>query len=231
MLQVAGWTVAYGALMRLAFAPDHPGDPAFRVGRGGFQWGRVEWRLLGLAAAATVLGALAAAVVVAAYVAGALISGGFSASAPPRPSAAGLILILVAVCGTIYVALRLSLAAAATVDREELTLFRTWPVTRGQVWPLLGAHLLVGAVVVGVSLVALLGGSAIGTMAAALVGGAQAGPKAEFAGARIAVAVTAFAGAIVQAFVGLPLGVGVSAAFYRVLGRVGPPETATATAV
>jgi len=39
--------IANGALLRLAFADEHPGDPEFRVGPQGFQWGKPETRLLG----------------------------------------------------------------------------------------------------------------------------------------------------------------------------------------
>ena len=39
--------MGYAALMRIAFADENPGEKEFAPGRGGFQWGMPEWRLIG----------------------------------------------------------------------------------------------------------------------------------------------------------------------------------------
>jgi hypothetical protein len=40
-------TAAIGACYRIGLGPDHEGDPAFQVGPAGFNWGGLEWRVMG----------------------------------------------------------------------------------------------------------------------------------------------------------------------------------------
>src|SRR5690349_13760924 len=49
-LYIVSAVVAYAALFRLAFIDEHPDDPEFSPGPGGFQFGRTETRLLGVGA-------------------------------------------------------------------------------------------------------------------------------------------------------------------------------------
>jgi hypothetical protein len=79
--------------------------------------------LVGLTVAVSLLGALFGAVLGAA---GAVIG-----------AVLGVALDLAAV---VFVAVRLSLAAPATFATGRITLFETWPLTRGRFWPLAGAY-------------------------------------------------------------------------------------------
>jgi len=49
------------------------------------------------------------------------------------------------VCLTAYLFVRLSLAGPATFSEGRLVVFRSWPRTHGQFWPLLGAYVMAGA--------------------------------------------------------------------------------------
>ena len=40
--------IGYAALMRIAFADEHAGEAEFQPGPRGIQWGRPEWRLIGV---------------------------------------------------------------------------------------------------------------------------------------------------------------------------------------
>jgi hypothetical protein len=216
LVEAAGWVMSCGALLRLAFAPDHPGEAAFRPGRSGFQWGRVEWRLIGvglLGFAVFVAAALLFGVVYA--VAGGAMPDATGIHRPPPAVAiaAGLVLF----CALVYVGLRLSMAMPATVDRGEIRFFRTWPLTRGAVLPIFGANLLIAAVVLGFSLIAIFGGMALGAVVGAAASFAAAGPAKMDAIKDMTSAGAGLGGAVVHAFVGVPLSIGVNAAIYRVL--------------
>ena len=147
--------IALGALYRAAFADEHPGDPAFKPGRGGLQWGAMEWRLLGasllLLLFAIILLALFAMLLVIAVV---MLAGGsgLSGQASPEEIAASLgvtgvllllALFLVIAATFIYLGVRLGLVMPATAVSGKVMVFETWPLTKGQFWPILGAMILV----------------------------------------------------------------------------------------
>ena len=46
-VEIFASVLAYGALLRVAFAAEHPGDADFVIGSAGVQWGKPEWRLFG----------------------------------------------------------------------------------------------------------------------------------------------------------------------------------------
>jgi hypothetical protein len=46
--------------------------------------------------------------------------------------------------GAVYLAIRLSLATAATFDEGRIVFFKSMPITQGQFWPMLGAYFLAG---------------------------------------------------------------------------------------
>lgn len=149
--------IAQGALYRIAFASAHGDDPEFRVGPLGFQWGKPETRLLGahlLLFFLSFLGLLFwVLVLIVSMGAGMFVSG---TGAPPLTStptpeqashmlAAFVPIFFVALC--VYV--RVCLYSAATVAERKIAVFSTWPLTRGNFWPILGLVLLL-AVPVGV---------------------------------------------------------------------------------
>jgi hypothetical protein len=214
LVEVAGWVMAYGALYRLALAEDHPGDAAFEPGRSGFQWRGLEWRLIAVALLGVLIALAAGVLFGVGYVA---VNGGVPTGPLAHVSPATVLVGVVVACAAVYVAVRLSMAAPATVDRGQIRFFRTWPLTRGAALAIFGANLLVAAVVLGISLVAVFGGMAIGVLIGSAASFAAA-PEAKmgaittFTGAG-----AAFGAAVVHAFVGVPLSVGVSTAIYRIL--------------
>ncbi len=147
--------MASGALLRLAFADEHAGDPDFRIGPAGFQWGRPETRLLAgalLLIFLFVLGLLF--LLVAAFVCSAVA---VLAGAKVDPTAValdpntlpaglrltvGLLADVFALVG-IWIGVRISLYPSATVAEKRLMVFSTWKLTRGQFWRILAAIVIV----------------------------------------------------------------------------------------
>lgn len=62
-------------------------------------------------------------------------------------------LILVVFCGSIFLAVRLSLASAQTFDQRRINLFGSWSLTQGRFWPILGAYALAFLLTIVVSIV------------------------------------------------------------------------------
>jgi hypothetical protein len=55
------------------------------------------------------------------------------------------LLVFVGMIGAaVYLAIRLSLATAATFDEGRMVFFKSMPITQGQFWPMLGAYFLAG---------------------------------------------------------------------------------------
>jgi len=54
----------------------------------------------------------------------------------------GVVVALAAICGAIYLLVRLSLASAMTFDRGEIVFFRSMEATKGAFWSLLGAYVV-----------------------------------------------------------------------------------------
>jgi len=59
-------------------------------------------------------------------------------------SLVGLLAFLAAIGGSIFLAVRLSLASSATFVRQRLALRESWQLTAGRFWPLFGTYLLAG---------------------------------------------------------------------------------------
>ncbi len=141
---------AKGALLRLATGVGRPG-------RGGLQWGRTEARLLAVwALTALFLGVLALLffVIVLCFAYAAASAGhGFVASDistwAPAVERGGRWLVTAVGLGAagllVWAALRVSLAAPATVASGRVRMLETWPLTRGRVLALAAAFTLVGA--------------------------------------------------------------------------------------
>jgi hypothetical protein len=209
-LTAAGVLVASGALWRLGL--DRSG-----AGPGGLQAGRVELRLIAVTALSVlfmmVLATLAFIVLIAFAYAAAASGHGFVASdiATWAPAVDGrgqvVVTAVAAVClmALVWALARISLAAPATVVREQVQVLASWPITRGQSLRLLAASLIV-SVVPGLLIIAPLAASGI-----------HAAPSL----AARSVAALAFSG------VWLPAMIGLMAYFYR---RLDPGHTANACA-
>jgi hypothetical protein len=213
LLYILASVSAYMALLRLAFIDEHPDDPEFVPGPHGFQFGKPELRLLGVGALlvfALLLAACLAFFLVMVVVAGAGL-GSLTADATPESVAAAVgpggraavgFLLAAFVVGMLYFSVRICLAAPATVARKRITVFQTWPLTKGQFWRILAASILVGLPAIGAGVVvALLTG---------ILGGDADTPLALPA----AIAVGAIQG-VVASFIVLPLNAGLGAFLYR----------------
>ena len=77
------------------------------------------------------------------------------------------VLIPVVVCALIFFGVRLSLASPLTFATRRITVFRSWSMTRGRFWPLLGTYLI--AFALGLVVFALT--EAIAVLAVAILGG------------------------------------------------------------
>lgn len=213
VLNVLGSILGYTALLRLAFIDEHPDDPEFIPGPHGFQFGRPELRLLAVGALLVfvlILAACLAFFLIMVVVAGAGL-GALTADATPESVAAAVGpggqtavggLITAFIVGLLYFSVRICLAAPATVARKQVTVFRTWPLTKGQFWPILGASILIG-----------LPALAAGVVVALLTGilGADANtPLSLPAG----LAIGSVQG-VVAGFILLPLNAGLGAYLYR----------------
>lgn len=75
--------------------------------------------------------------------------------------------ILAVIGGSIYLAVRLSLASAQTFDQRRINLFGSWSLTHGRFWPILGAYLLAFVLTI---VVAIVGGVVI-SIVSMMVGG------------------------------------------------------------
>jgi hypothetical protein len=227
IVYVIGTAMAYAALMRLAFADEHPGDPEFRPGPQGFQWGKPEWRLLGVAVlilfayviAFVMFLFFAMLVIIVAGGAGVLKDGAtpddlLKALGPGGATVLGLLVIAFAL-GLLYVAVRISLAPAATVARRRISVFDTWALTKGQVWPLLAATLLV-------SLPSIVAGIVVGVIQNQT--GQPTGPRDAMQIAMPGALIVGLIPGLVVAFIQLPLSVGLVAYLFR--GLRPPAEAA-----
>jgi hypothetical protein len=77
----------------------------------------------------------------------------------------------------LYVAVRLSLSSVITFDRRKLSIRASWTVTRGQVWPLLGAYVLALSCAVVLGLLALVLFTSVAGIVLVATGGSLADLK------------------------------------------------------
>jgi len=215
---------AYGALFRLAFIDERPDDPELHPGSGGLQWGKPEWRLLGVVGLMFVVGLIAfcAFVLVGVIAFMILLSAGvvqpIAANATPEQIASALTPQAVMVIGFLfgvfavamaYLFSRLSLAMAATVSRGQVAVFQTWPLTKGQAWRIFAAVVLSNTPSIAAGILLAAGVSIMG-------GSAQAPQLALPAAVPLAVI-----GGLVAAFIQLPINIGLAAFLYRGLRPAG----------
>jgi hypothetical protein len=167
-LALAAVVMAQGGLYRQALAAGAPG-PA------GLQWGLAECRLSGVwaltAVFLSVLGLLAFIVVLSFAFAIASSGKGFVVALPMTwargvDGRGRLVMAIVAgfcLIGLTWSAIRVSLAAAATVARGRLQVLASWPTTRGVVWPIVIGKAVLAVVPIGFAVAALhWGGGTVG---------------------------------------------------------------------
>ena len=231
LMSIAASTMALGALFRLAFADEHPGDPGFRPGPSGLQWGAMEWRLLGAILLIFLLAVIAMVVFFFLIMLAVIMLAGSGAIGPDMdpealgrglgaPGAILLLLLLLILLGTvIYAAVRLVLVQPATAASGKVMVFETWPLTKGQFWPILGAVILV-------SLPSIISGIVTGAISSSAgVEGAREG--AQVLPPATALVVALLSGAV-SGFVQAPLTAGLAAYLYRGLRSDGQGAPAAA---
>ena len=74
-----------------------------------------------------------------------------------------LLVFIAMIWGAVYLAIRLSLATAATFDEGRIVFFKSMPITQGQFWPMMGAYFLAGVmcVIVFLLLMSIVAGVAV----------------------------------------------------------------------
>jgi len=96
---------------------------------------------------------------------GSAVSGFLGALGGTTGAFLALLGLVGALCGVVYLAVRLSFASAVTFDTGKITLFKSMPRTEGLFWPLLGAYLLAAVMSIIVVLLIWTIVSAIGLVA------------------------------------------------------------------
>lgn len=107
----------------------------------------------------------------------------------------------------------------------KVSLLRSWPLTQGRFWSLLGAYLVAGMLF----LVVLVLGSVVTLMAIRLAGGSGVSHAATAADLlRPAGAVEFVLGSLVNALLGAIISAPAASAFRQLAGRIGAPPVRTA---
>jgi hypothetical protein len=161
--------VAQGALYRLAFANEHVGEAEFRLGPFGLQVGKPELRLVGALLLLLFLVFLIllfwVLILIVWLGAGMFVSGNGSVNlgvqpVSPTPQQASQFLLAFAplIIPALAVYTRICLYGAATVAERKVSVFSTWPLTRGNFWPILGAVILIAIPTVALNGLATLPG-------------------------------------------------------------------------
>jgi hypothetical protein len=174
---------ATGALYRLRFAEDHPGDGAYAAHSAGLQWDALEWRVLG---ASLLVGIIIGVIFVVALIIwgvalGVTLSGDSVAlqavengSDSDKMAALGRIMlgpggavsaviVIPAFVGLVYLAARLAVFAPLAAETRSFDFGKAWAMTRGAV-----LTLIVGAVVIYLVLAVI--GAITGGLAGLLAG-------------------------------------------------------------
>jgi hypothetical protein len=201
--------MAQGALLRLAFAEEHPGEKEFKVGPLGFQFGRPELNLLMalgllvflLSLALLFLLFLTFVFTIAAY------GLGHASATPPAPGAKlppevqTIVSVLMFLFGlaVVWIGTRVCLYPAATVAERKVQVFSVWKLTDGRFWPIFAAILILAAPALLLEVAAM----------------AVSAPAIQL--------VLAFVSAAVNAFVEAPLLFGLYAVLYKKLRVAAAP--------
>ncbi len=204
-----GSLMANAALLRLAFADEHPGDPDFKIGPQGFQFGRPEVRLLGaivllslfffLAILFLLVLAFIFTIALVAAVHGQTVVPANAEQLPPDVRAMLSVLILLFGAAMLWAAVRVCLYPAATIADKRIQVFSTWRLTAGSWLRIFAAFLILLAPAI---------------VLAALIKASQPYPAVQ--------AGFAIVSAAVNAFVEVPLFCGLYATLYKALRTAGP---------
>ena len=96
---------------------------------------------------------------------------------PPAVAIVPFVLVLVLLIGLLYFGVRFAPAAATSIARRRFAFFDAWKVTKGRLWPLFGAYLLLFLMyVVAAIVIAMAFGALIGANVAGQMGGLGAAP-------------------------------------------------------
>jgi hypothetical protein len=189
ILTAAATTMAVGALYRLRFSQDHAGDAAYAVGPAGFQWGGLEWRVLG---ANILVGLIIVVILVVLLIVWAIGMGVAAVGSPEIAQAlqsgdqsdktaavmrlmigpGGIIsavILIPSLAGVLYLSARLSLVTTLAADTGRFDFGRAWSLTKGVTWAIIVATLVI---FLAVFLIGILVGFAVG-IAATLSGHAE----------------------------------------------------------
>jgi len=139
-------------------------NPKYKLGPAGLQWRAMEWRLLAVSLLSNLFLVLGFTILVIGAVVAALA---LAPGVPPQRAFAALISTpghiavtilvgLIVAAPLVWVICRLITNAPATADQDRVMLFRSWPYTRGAVWPIIGAALVVYLVTI---VAGMLGGT------------------------------------------------------------------------
>ncbi|HEY2709920.1 MAG TPA: hypothetical protein VGI95_17870 [Caulobacteraceae bacterium] len=186
-------TLVAGALYRLKLSGDHPGDGAFAPGVAGFQWGGLEWRVLG---ANLLVGVAIGVVLFVAFIAWAFVLGASIQSQPDVVQAiqsgtdaektaamirlmmgpAGILsaaVLIPAAVGLLYLGARLALLTPLAADTRSFDIGKAWALTGGVTWAVIVGIVVIYVVEFAVGaifrLVLGLGGSLVGQPQAAKI--------------------------------------------------------------
>lgn len=143
-----------------------------------------------------------------------------SLAGPAGPSVLAVLAPVVLTIAFLYPAVRLSLAPAMTFADGRISLLRSWPLTQGRFWPLLGTYLVTAML----ALVVLVLGSVVTLMAVRIADGGAIHPALAPADLlRPAGAVDFLLGSLVYALLGAIIAAPGASAFRQLAGRIGAP--------
>jgi hypothetical protein len=163
IVQLAVGTAATGALYRITLAGDHGGDPSYALGPAGYQWGPLEWRVLGanLLLAVLFIVPLVVILIVWAICVGSTLVGhadalqglqsgsnsnrlaAFAGLMTGPPDALTVIIFVPTLIAVVYVGARLALFTLRAADIGAFDLPRAWSMTRGAALTLIVAGIVI----------------------------------------------------------------------------------------
>ena len=121
-------SVIYAGANRLLMRPQEKGFAHLRLGMDEVRQGCVL--------------AMYGLVLFAVFVVGSTLMDMLIAAGGPGGALLALLVFVATIWGAIYLAIRLSLATAATFDERRIVFFKSMPITQGQFWPMMGAYFL-----------------------------------------------------------------------------------------